>query len=473
MTRRWPLVCLALLGLAAPAGAQPKPPKPTVLHLRPAGEPDPALKYRLLPELRDLTPGNAALGYHRAIEMVLEGIRNRSNEDGEKLLRWQQVPLKDLPRDEVREYLARFGRTTFDEIDLAARRERCDWGNTSRLSYELRIPEIHNARELGRLVALRARLAVAEGKSDEAVEAIQTGLALARHVGDGPMIIQSLVGTAIAHLMFQPLEDLIEASGTPSLYWALSDFPRPFIDLRAAWQGESRMLENEFPILREVEDSKLSPERMRDEPNAMLRKLERFTSQPGNRPFWQTQVGAAAVVAKVYPKAKRALIEQGRTPAEVEAMPALQVVAISSLRNYRRIRDDLHKWMNLPYWEAYEGLEKAERQSTSCARDMEEGIPLASLLPAMKQVYLAEVRTDRRIAALRCIEAIRMYAAAHAGKPPASLGDVDDAPIPTDPATGKPFEYTASGTRATLSAPPPPGQAHQSYAFRYELILQP
>jgi hypothetical protein len=51
---------------------------------------------------------------------------------------------------------------------------------------------------------------------------------------------------------------------------------------------------------------------------------------------------------------------------------------------------------------------------------------------------------------VQCIEALRAFAAAHEGKLPSSLEEMVDTPAPTDPATGKAFEYSVSGTVATL-----------------------
>jgi hypothetical protein len=88
-------------------------------------------------------------------------------------------------------------------------------------------------------------------------------------------------------------------------------------------------------------------------------------------------------------------------------------------------------------------------------------------------VMYAPARLERRIAALRCIEAVRMYAAAHDGKLPASLADISDVPIPIDPVTGKDFAYDVAGSAATLSAPPPAGEvAGPGYnTFTYQLTL--
>jgi hypothetical protein len=82
-------------------------------------------------------------------------------------------------------------------------------------------------------------------------------------------------------------------------------------------------------------------------------------------------------------------------------------------------------------------------------------LPLFMVLPGVTKVAFAEVRLERRIAALRGIEAVRMYAAAHDGQPPASLGLIKDVPVPLDPITGRTFEYKAAGDKATLYGPPP------------------
>ena len=52
-------IALMLLGSSAPLGAQ-APPEVRKLVVAPAAPPTRALKYRLLPELSDMTPGNGA-----------------------------------------------------------------------------------------------------------------------------------------------------------------------------------------------------------------------------------------------------------------------------------------------------------------------------------------------------------------------------------------------------------------------------
>jgi hypothetical protein len=92
-------------------------------------------------------------------------------------------------------------------------------------------------------------------------------------------------------------------------------------------------------------------------------------------------------------------------------------------------------------------------------------------LPAIGNVIHAQVRTDRQIAEMRCVEALRMHAAER-GRWPQSLSEITAVPVPDDPGTGKPFQYRLEGSKAILdsvrAAHMPP-----AHARRFELTLRP
>jgi hypothetical protein len=184
---------------------------------------------------------------------------------------------------------------------------------------------------------------------------------------------------------------------------------------------------------------------------------------------------AAVAAARVYPEARRFLIRQGWNADDVEALPVVQVALMHAVAEYDRLMDEMYKWQSLPYWEAAPGMEEAVRQLKSArVREIEHGgVPLATLLmPAVEKVVLARARLDRRLAALRVVEAIRLHAATKQGKLPAALTDIKEVPIPVDPITGKSFEYTLAGTKARLYGPPLRGlPATEAYALRYELEI--
>jgi len=464
--------CLILVVGAAPAPAQPQPPEPIKLTLPPAAEPVPALKYPLLPELSEQTPGNAVQLYYRAFSPEW-WTTVRKREVTEKIEKASEVPIADLKNSDLR-WLLDF--KALREVDRAARRAYCDWELTERVKEDgisMLIPDIQAMREFALFLTVRARLEMAEGHLDRAVYTLRTGFALARHVGDGVTLIQALVGVAVANRMVAQVEELLRQPGAPNLYWALTDLPRPFIDLRKPLQGEKTWLLGTWPELRDVDNPDLSP-RQRER---LLAIAALFVMEPSSdyktwTPDAAARLATVGLVAKAYPGAKRALIAAGRKPEEVEALPALQVVLIESLRAYERHRDEQFKWMALPYPEARPGLERAHNALRE-SRVRREGVPIAQvMLPDARKVYGAATRLDRRIAALRCVEAVRLYAAAHDGKPPAALADVTEVPIPADPMTGKGFEYRVSGDTFTLSAAAPPGDTAPNNALTYEVTLR-
>ena len=467
--------------------------------LRPAAEPVPALKYRLLPERNTQIPGNAAIFYHRAVLKLEDTWRSqrRAKEQGKSVIDgdkatsdWITGPLSAIPRDQARRWLEDY-RSTLHETELGAHRLTCNWEFDSRSDgIELSLPEIQGMRGLARVVALRARVAVLDGKIDEAIYWIQTGFAMARHVSEGRLLIQSLVGGGLSGLMAQTLEDVIQAPGTPSLYWALANRPRPFIDMAAAYEGERFELEREIPQLRELDTVPWSLAKARlfgHELQSKLFKIAELELIPGylhaqgpaagspsasatdRMRDWTYKVGLAALVAQAYPEARRALISQGCSAAQVEAMPAVQVASLHSMQSYAQVRDDLFKWVGLPYYQSYKGLASFNRKLSSERNLLVKLFSL--LLPEIGSVPVMHVRADRHLDAIQCIEAIRLYTAAH-GRLPAKLEDISEAPTPIDPATGRAFDYHAEGDRATLSAPYPPGSPEYPTRHRIKYDLK-
>ncbi|MHC4203134.1 MAG: hypothetical protein ACYSTT_00670 [Planctomycetota bacterium] len=80
-------------------------------------------------------------------------------------------------------------------------------------------------------------------------------------------------------------------------------------------------------------------------------------------------------------------------------------------------------------------------------------------------------RLDRHVAILQCIEAIRLYAAAHEGKFPKQLNDITLVTVPDDPVANKAFVYTRTGAKAVLEIPILKGLTDRDI-IRYELNLK-
>ncbi len=137
---------------------------------------------------------------------------------------------------------------------------------------------------------------------------------------------------------------------------------------------------------------------------------------------------------------------------------------------YNGFRDDCFKATYLPYPEAQRVFAEAETRLKT-APDTEAQRFADILLPAIRKVQWSQTRLDRKIAALRVIEALRMHAAAHDGALPDKLSEVTIVPIPTDPGTGEPFEYQRDGDSATLIGRIPDKKQAES-GLRFRLVMK-
>jgi hypothetical protein len=137
------------------------------------------------------------------------------------------------------------------------------------------------------------------------------------------------------------------------------------------------------------------------------------------------------------------------------------------------------KCLNLPFWEALPMMKEVDKRRLLALDQAVQhkggpAIPIYALLyTPVQKVIAIRTQMDRRIAAFRCIEAVRLYAADHDGKLPSSLAEFKEAPAPLDPVTGKPFDYKLVGDRAILTSASFPGQTpSNANAPSYELMLK-
>src|SRR5262245_12098648 len=163
-------------------------------HLRPAEPPYAALKYRLLPHGIEQTPGNAAPHYFRAAmamanDKAIQDVDAQAAAGGSsKLDEWLSLPLDQLRKNEEAQKFFNERSTGFwDLIKVATRREQCEWDLPIReFNFSTLIPELQKMRDLGRLLAFKARMEISRGQLDDALETLKSGFALARHAAQAP-----------------------------------------------------------------------------------------------------------------------------------------------------------------------------------------------------------------------------------------------------------------------------------------------
>jgi hypothetical protein len=384
----------------------------------------------------------------------------------ERLTELGDKPLHSLSPAELKELSVVTHWKLLQEVDRGARRPNYDWELTEPLRKEgiaLPLPDVQSMRSLGMLLRARAKVELSERDFNKAARTLQTGLALGRHIANGPTLIQGLVGVAVASMMLQVIDDWIDLPDAPNLYWALTNLPHPLIDLRTGFEGERVWLDAMFPGIRDLLADPTIPGPSVEQ---LKKSFDSLTMLDGGH----TRIFLIALGD--YTEAKRFLRERGWPAAKVEAIPVLQAVFLYEVHKYDVAYDDIRKSFSLPYpeatTEAKQAVKRFKKSESARRRDI-----TWDLLPAAERVLAAPARIERRIAALRCVEAIRLHAAADGGKLPETLAAVTEVPIPLDPVTGKAFEYRLDGSRAFLTAPPAPEFARPGFDIRYELSIRP
>ena len=427
-------LALALLTLSARADSTLTSNEMLIrLTVEPMPSPKPALRYLLLPELREMNPGNPIPNYLRCT------------------MEQDAVPGNEVP-----------GRAALKQADRAARLDKPDWQILQKAKTDgigLLIPDVQKLRVLATGLQARFREELALQHFDDALVTAKTMFALSRHMGEHPTLIGGLVAVAIATITIGPLEEMLEQPGCPNLYWALTNLPCPMISMQRGMEGERMIILAEF---HELDDS---VPMNADKIQKLIAHFDRFRESgmkldQGSRAWITTR----AKDEKLVTGARRRLVEAGIPEERLRQFPPEQVIVLDEKREYEVRRDEVMKLMNLPTWEAEARLAKLQPSK-------EPGL-FEFLVPALAKIRLAQGRLEQRIALLRHVEALRMYAAEHEGKLPKKLADVT-VPLPDDPFNGKPFKYEVDGATAHLRGSPPPGQEKVPvYNVHYEVTIR-
>jgi len=453
------------------------------LTASPAAPPVPALRFTLLPTTRDARPGNQVQGFYKCF-----GEQNylyHNKEAVEKREKWLNAPLDELRNEKE---LENYGGSSVRQATRAARMESVDWQIVAEMKDDginTHLPDIQQMRELARVLRVRARGEIARGEIARgdfvaAAETIQTHIALARTLNEHPTLIGSLVGIAIAATALSSVEEFVAQPGAPNLFWALADLPRPLFDLRKATHGERTFLTGEVdpyvdrknPMteaqigLAVMKVTELigkvtltvglagpTPKGAKVEPSPPPRK------QP---PTPATYLGDRAADAKQVAEARAKLMPAPPVrDLRVENFPPMQVILLDEVHRFEAQRDDVLKWLAVPTWQVPAGADKGV-----------EGSLFAPLAPAVVKVSIARTRIQQQVAMLQAVEAVRAFAAANGGRPPASL-DLTGLPVPHDPFTNRPLRYEVTNGVAGIRGTPPAGREADATLNRvYEVQLR-
>jgi hypothetical protein len=453
--KRMLIAVAAIIVLSARSGADE-----TLIQLsvEPKAAPVPALKYLLLPELKEMNPGNPIHVYLKCVLEVHQSLFDK--EQFEHRAELLAMPLRALPEAEVRQY----GQRALALADKAARLDSPDWQILLKLKEDgvgTLIPDVQEMRPLAGALQARFRSEVAIGRFDEAIATAKTMFAMARHMDEHPTLIGGLVGIAVASLAIVPLEEMIQQPGCPNLYWALVSLPAPLITCAKGRAGERLLIGSIFKGLKsEAPMSELELKKFVDPLDALLGVGS--ASNPGTLARWIAErANAPAKLAA----AKARLIESGISESVLQSFPPRQTILLDEKRECEVRFDEVTKIQMFPAWQ-FEALAAAARPYK------EPSLFADAILSGQDRVRRIQAKLEQRIALLVCVEALRLYAAEHGGVFPAKLLDIS-VPVPADPFTNKPFGYETSGKKAHVRGTPPQSEAKSAeFRIHYEITLR-
>ena len=362
------------------------------LDVRPAPAPRPALRYRLLPDLTEMSPGNPIQAYMKCMmEQKKFFFDEEAIKNNAELL---AMPLKELPAQELPED----GRYVLTQIDTAARLDNPDWQTLPKLradGIELLLPEVQQLRGLARALQVRFRAEIAQRRFDDAIRTAKTMFAMSRHLGEQPTLIGNLVGMAIASMTMYSLDEMLKQPGCPNLYWALTDLPTPLIGLDKGMDGERVMLQCFFRDLKEsLPMTKAQLGAFTAEADRVLEMVQEKSKKQVVREWLEGRTRDVAGVNA----ARQRLVERGLREDQLRTFPAEQVIFLDEKRELEERCDDDRKVSNLPHWQA-EGLAAQTKDKKPPA------IFADALVPVSINVRRAQGRVDQKIALLRHVEA--------------------------------------------------------------------
>lgn len=392
-----------------------------------------SVRSRLFPSETDKHPGNAAPIYLRQNFEASERIKNRREFFAMK------PTLFETKLDDPR--LIQMGNYDLfrtEELERAANRKQSGW------EYPLHeeggmwtlLSDVQESRIFVLGLAAKARLAMAQGKPEDAERFIRIGFGLARHIGDSPFMVVKLVHSAECSYMQFVIEELLQQPGAPNYYWDLVSLPRPMVEIRGAIQWEAAIMAKTYPQLNNLDalTTEAQWNKLLDEIMSALVALDTGHLPPTNSPE------AYKMLSEWVKRSRERLpLEMPEMAKRIDAMCDAEVGLRYWWARFLKLQDGLlpASLLELPH-----AIFHQAAMEEKMAKEFEgEQFVWATLMPflSVRSMFITH-EVEQRFGLLRTVEAIRHWSAIHDNRLPSSLSELD-LPVPVDALSGQAFEY--------------------------------
>ncbi len=430
---------------------------PQVIVLHPAQAPDPLLRYRLWPAPQHRRHTNPAPFVSRSVILALQIPTEARKEFDESYGEWSGTPVDQLPVGEVRAVVDRSS-AILGELARAERSMDVDYDlRLNELSASETIatllPEFQEMRHVARILQLRARLAVAEGRFDDAVDDCRIGFRLAEvaaHSTD--FLIGRLVGFAISGMMMGVIEEAIQQPECPNLYWALANLPVDrLFEIRDSIEYESVLVGKILDGVENLPDHPIGAEAAREQIRRIVRESQMMLDGTQESHAAMSQLLGGLYVVSLAEPSRELLAQTPQWRDRAAELSAPEAVLRAAQLRLERARDRWVAWSMLPPEFSQEYAKELEDSiGDNGSTDVLEKLVLM-LTPAVDAAQRAALRSRQQRNQLIALEALRMHAAV-TGELPATIDKLRPVPTWDDPLGHQPFGYTReSATQATLT----------------------
>ena len=311
------------------------------------------------------------------------------------------------------------------------------------------LPHLNKLRAMAQIIKVSALRQSDQGKIDKALQTMRLGYELSDKTGRETFLVSGLVSIGITNLMNDGLRQIMNRPDAPNLYWALSNFPSRKTVFRRAMDGEQLWwVAPPINLAKLKAGEELSANQWRelfDDMEDIAAGRARSDSSRDRGPNPATEAGDELMRRRAH------YAETHHVTAEETAnVDPIIVIGEFYFQQYDLACDEMYKLLGLPYPVLLQKSAEYDQYIIKLKREQPRNVFL-KMVPTIKRAVWTLARTDRQLAAMTAVEAIRSYAAANGGNLPARLEDISDTPVPDNPATGLSFDYGVNGDVATLS----------------------
>ncbi len=405
----------------------------------------------------ELTEGNAALHYRKAINLIDENLdfklikeRLKSNFDS---------------YDDYHQIVYSYS-YIYQEIRRGTFCDHCDWGELAyKSTVSKEISDFKGIQKLVDLLLVKVRYElIKEDRADfdEVIGIIRDGFKLSANLNKSMNYENRIAAFLISKVFLRELYNIIQRPGAPILFDALSSF---YYDngLYQAYRVHNGKPWLEFPRLKLLCNFDISDEERIDIWNEYCESVHREWEKidlKGTRVKHEIKPEILAVVKKDREQALQFFKQKGIKQKKIEAIPAPILAEMFHMCSYQEQLNRMYHLMKMEAWLVLDEISSARKvlfEKTSFATltyfddiniEIDTMNPYAPELSMFASYYYLTLELEQQIRILVILEALRDYFYSNQ-KLAESLCDIANR-LPIDPVTGKCFEYSKVGNQGVI-----------------------